>query len=91
MPDRLQTVFNQDGVIDLLIRIDGAVRTVHVSPAEAPWDQQALEGTEVKIALFHWMVETNAEGWIGARELMSVLSKRGVDVDRLIARFPKSA
>lgn len=88
MPDRIQYVFAQGGVIEVLLPIDGAVRSITINPEQFPCDRDALQDVGVKAALFQWMTETGAEGWIGWPELGRALEARGVDMEALIARYP---
>lgn len=90
MPDRLQYTFNLGGLIEVMLCIDGRVRSLHISPDGLPWNINAFQEPTVRAALFHYMTSTDAEGWIGWPELKAIFHAGYVDIETLAARYPVS-
>jgi hypothetical protein len=90
MPDRFQIVFNPDGVVEIML-LEGEVRTLTFDSSGSPFTAQAINETDVRTALRQWMEDTNAEGWVGWKELSATLLGMGVDMEAVVARNPGKA
>jgi hypothetical protein len=90
VPDRLQYAFNLGGLMDVMVSIDGRVRSLHINPDGLPWNIDAFQEPAVRAALFQYMTATDTEGWIGWPELEGIFHAGYVDIDTLSARYPKS-
>jgi hypothetical protein len=90
MPDRLQFTYNSGGVIEVMLGIEGLVRSLHINPDGLPWNIDAFQEPEVRAALFQYMIATDAEGWIGWPELKGIFAEGDVDVESLTERYSAS-
>ncbi len=87
MGERFQVVFNPDGLVEMML-LDGEVRTLTFDATGSPFTVDAMNDPEVQAALHQWMRDTNAEGWVGWKELGATLSGMGVDIEQVVARNP---
>lgn len=87
MREKFQVVFNPDGLVEMML-LDGEIRTLTFDSTDSPFTVSAMNDPEVKDALHDWMRDTNAEGWVGWRELGATLASMGVDIEAVVARNP---
>ena len=87
MAESFQVVFNPDGVVEMML-LEGQVRTLTFDSTGSPLTAEALADEVVKEALHQWMVDTNAEGWIGWQELAATLQGMGIDMAAVAAKYP---
>ncbi|MDB5378107.1 MAG: hypothetical protein JWR00_2553 [Rubritepida sp.] len=87
MSERFQVVFNPDGLVEMML-LDGEIRTLTFDSTDSPFTVDAMNDPEVRSALYQWMRDTNAEGWVGWQELGATLAGMGVDIKRVVARHP---
>lgn len=87
MDERFQVVFNPEGVVEMLL-LDMDIRKLTFDSADSPFSVGAMNDVEVRNALHAWMQDTNAQGWIGWRELEATLAGMGIDMKGVAARHP---
>ena len=87
MPDRIQVVFNEGGVVELML-LENGIRSLKFDPAGSLFTADALGDPELKGALRRWMEASGTQGWMEGRELAAALKRIGFDIETLAAKYP---
>ena len=87
MPDRIQVVFNEGGVVELML-LDNGIRSLKFDPAGSLFTADALNDPEMKVGLRRWLEVSGAHGWMEGRELAAALRSSGLDIDAIASRYP---